>query len=297
MIVLFIGIFIVIGAISMLVFREGSEQGEPVSIHIDSYSESVGERDSDGDGVPDWLEEVTGSDVHDAASFPYQRDIALAKQVTSTELVHEGPGEFAREIIRRMLFDINDAGGLTPEEREQFIATSSEYFLEKMNERSLPEVHLRIDDEVVKSEVLADFTKAMYEMQQFKRPIGIYIEEIFTINTNTLQGKSVNTSALREAIADKQHCVDALDTFPRAVPAEVFPPYSIVLERVTYLCEALSIAVSSRRSEDYFYILFLLNAGTLFNPSPEGDTVQKQVAVVNQRFMDALAETLSRLQP
>ena len=274
-----VAIFLVILLVILFVAtRDPGGTDEPSLVRIEAYRESAGTFDSDGDGVPDWLEEVVGSDTENPSSFPYQRDIMLAKSVTASDLIYEGPGELVKDIVRRVLLGVDDIQSLTEEERTRFVNDSSEYFLKKLSEQEVPDVNLRIDDDVSRSEVLDGFLRAIGETQYFERPINEYIEEIFAKNVTVMQ----------EAFRSREHCDSALETFPRAVPSEVFPYYFVVIERVTFLCEALSVALSSNRSEDYFLVIFLMNAGALFDPPPEGETVDARVAVANERLQNAM---------
>lgn len=282
-----IAVFVVVLlALLSLSLRSPKDQVEASFIQITSYQESAETFDSDGDSVPDWLEEVAGSDVDDPTSFPKQSDIVLSDDILEEELVYDGPSEFTKDVSRRLLLNIDDVDSLTEEEQIQFISDSTDYYLGKLNERSIPEVVLRVDDEVSRDEVLGAFVRALQETAKFDRPLSEYVVKLF----------SKNKGILPKASQASAHCTRALELFPRAVPADVFPPYYIVLERFVYICEALSIAISSNRSEDYFFTLLLLNSGALYTPLPEGVTTEEQAAEVNDRLKDAVRETYHRLR-
>ena len=117
--------------------------------------------DSDRDGVPDWQEEIAGSDYLSASSFPYKKDLAEAKQISVDDLLYGGPGEYTEEIVRRFLLDNDGTASVSDTEREKFINASVEYFLKQVELRGLPPVHLSIDTEVSRAEVWNGFFGAL----------------------------------------------------------------------------------------------------------------------------------------
>ena len=133
--------FIVLGVLFVLLFisvlfvsQRSGKKGEPI-VRLKIHTSLSGKADSDGDGVPNWLEEVTGSDSLSPSSFPYNRDIVQAKRNTADALLYGGPGEYTEEIIQRFLFDIDGSASVTDEESERFVSESSDYFLQRVEER------------------------------------------------------------------------------------------------------------------------------------------------------------------
>ena len=252
---LLIGVFSVLLFLVFLlivVFRSGNG-GEP-SIHLETYTSFSGTADNDGDGVPNWLEEITDSDALNAESFPYDKDVVRAKNNTTNTLLYDGPGDFTEEIIQRFLFDIDGSTSVTEEERRQFVNESAAYFLSAVEKRGLPDVVLSVDDTVSREVVLGRFASSMQRFSDAKKPVDVLVFDVF----------SKDASAMEHARQARLDCDYALQTLSREVPQDVYIPYRLVLERVTYLCEALTIALTSVTAENFFYVLRLLSAGALF---------------------------------
>ena len=74
----------------LLVFRPSGDD-EP-AVRLETYAAVSGTVDSDGDGVPNWLEEITDSDSLNAASFPYNKDVVRARANISDMSQRLGPG-------------------------------------------------------------------------------------------------------------------------------------------------------------------------------------------------------------
>ena len=251
---LIIGVFFVLLLLVslLLVFRSG-DGDEPI-VFLETHTAFSGTTDSDGDGVPNWLEEVTDSDALNAESFPYDKDVVRAKKSTANALLYDGPGDFTEEIIQRFLFDIDGSASVTEEERRQFADESAAYFLRAVEKRGLPDVVLSVDDTVSRSVVLNRFVLSIRRFSDAKKPIDVFVFDVF----------SKDASAIEHARQARVSCDYALQTLPREVPQDVYTPYRLVLERVTYLCESLSIALTSATAENFFYVLRLLSAGLLF---------------------------------
>ena len=230
-----------------------SSDGKP-SVRLETHTALSGTADSDGDGVPNWLEEITDSDVLNAESFPYNRDVVRAGQSTDDALLHDGPGDFTEEIIQRFLFDVDDSASVTEAERRQFVDESVAYFLSAVEERGLPDVVLSVDDVVSRGEVLDRFASAIRGFSEVNEPIDVLIFNVF----------SKDAEAIERARQVRVSCDDTLQMLPRSVPQDVYTLYHSVLERVTYLCEALTIALTSATAENFFYTLRLLSAGAFF---------------------------------
>lgn len=264
-----------------LVFRSG-ESDEP-SVQFETYTAFSGTADSDGDGVPNWLEEITDSDALNAESFPYNKDVVRAQRNTADALLYDGPGDFTEEIIQRFLFDIDGSASITDDERRQFVDESVAYFLDVVEKRGLPEIALSVDDTVSREMVLSRFASAMRQFSDAEEPVDVLVFSVF----------SKDASATKHAQEARLSCDSTLQALPRKVPQDVFTPYRAVLERVTYLCEALTVALTSTTAENFFYTLRLMSAGALFeNLDPEQDPASSSP----NAFVLAVDQVVQQLQ-
>ena len=257
-------LFIFFVAVFLIIFFSKSTPTSQLDEHGIRLETHTTESDSDGDGVPDWLEDITESDPLNASSFPYHKDIALTKNITVNELLYGGPGEFTEDIVMRFLLGDIDGSEVSPEEKDQFVDISTDYFLKQVERRGLPRVHLNIDNTVSREMVLSEFLLALQSFSKEKQPIGDLVFEIFAKNTAV----SPDTKRVQAA------CDFTLKTIPRNVPNDVYESYYLILERITYLCEALDVAVASNTAENYFYAIKLLTTGKMFqhiqDPTTEG---------------------------
>lgn len=268
--------------ISVLLVSSRPDDAEPI-VRLETHRALSGTADSDGDGVPNWLEEITNSDALSSSSFPYNRDIVQAKKNTDEDLLYGGPGDFTEEIIQRFLFDIDGSASVTEEESDRFVRESADYFLQQVEERGMPEIDLRVDNTVSRQEVLNRFASVLQQFSEQEKPVDVLVFEIF----------AKKPAAVERARRVRGSCEHALRTFPRAVPQDVYDPYYIVLERVTYLCEALTIALTSNTTDNFFYALKLVQVGTLSGISPgdasaEGDSAQNRFLLATQEVVQLL---------
>ena len=249
--------FLVVLLISLLIvgyfIQRFSQPSSPPSatIHLSS-APITSSTDSDGDGVVDWLEDLTDSDSLNPDSFPYDIDAAKAQTITIDELLYGGPGEFTEEVVRRYL--LGEGQSVTSADREQFISESSEYFISQAESRTLPPVSLVKDESVSPADLLDDFILALQHFSRQKTSFETVIFGAF--------GKEKPALAIAKSL--RSDCLAALRTFPRRVPLEIYDSYYLVLERVTYLCEGLSLSVLGNTTSDYFYVIRLLTTGRLF---------------------------------
>ena len=154
---------------------------------FETHTALPGKADSDGDGVPNWLEEITDSDALNAESFPYNKDVVRAEQNTADALLYDGPGAFTEEIIQRFLFDIDGSASVTSEERSRFVDESVEYFLDLVEKKGLPAVELSVDETVSRSTVLSRFVSAMQRFSDVDTPIDVLVFEVFSKNTSVME--------------------------------------------------------------------------------------------------------------
>ena len=278
-----IGVFFVLLLLIflLLVFRSG-DRGEP-SVQFETHTSFSGTADSDGDGVPNWLEEITDFDALNAESFPYNRDVVRAQRSTNNALLYDGPGDFTEEVVQRFLYDVDGSASVTDDERQQFVEESVAYFLSAVEKRGLPDVVLSTDDAVSRSVVLSRFVSSMRKFSDAKKPIDVLVFDVF----------SKDVSAIEQARQVRASCDSVLQTLPRKVPQDVYTPYHSVLERVTYLCEALTIALTSATAENFFYTLRLLSAGVLFenlDPEQSSDDGSNAFALAVDRVVHLLQE-------
>ena len=211
------------------------------------------ESDSDDDGVPDWLEDVTESDHLDATVFPYQRDIAEAKNITVDELLYGGPGEFTEEIVKRFLTNDTDEFTVTEEEREKFIDVSVNYYIDRIEKKGLPAVQLSVNDTVSRQKLRDGFNHAIERFSTIETPIERLTFEVF----------AKNNARLSEARKARLSCKYTLANIPKEVPKDIYDPYFIILERIAYLCESLDVALIENNPENYFYAIKLMTTGKM----------------------------------
>ena len=227
------------------------------------------------------LKEVSGTDASEATSFPYRKDIALAKNINADELLYGGPGEFTEQIVREFLLGEGDASSIPPEDREKFVTDSVSYFLSRIEQRGLPNVHLEINNTVPKEDLLKEFLLSVKKISDEQESIDVLVSEIFAQNTAVLpKGERMRLA-----------CKYALEHIPREVPSEIYLSYYLVLERITYSCEALFISLSSRSAEDFFYTLHLLSSGVLFETSK---TISEEEA--QKKFIKAMEQIITFLR-
>ena len=233
-------------------------------IQLETYQEVSAATDSDADAVPDWLEDLLESDPRNPSSFPYRKDVVRAQSLTVDDILYGGPGEFTEEIVRKFILGPERTSPVTADEKEKFIATSAAYFQKQADARGMPPVSLRIDDTVSHQVVLDDFLLSLDRFAGGGRPVDILTLEVF----------AKNTAVLPEAREMRNACEYTLDTMPRAVPPAIYDSYYLVLERVTYLCEALTIALTANTIENFFYAFNLMHSGKQFD-TLEGEEISE----------------------
>ena len=91
-------------------------------------------------------------------------------------------------------------------------------------------------------------------MSEFISSLGAFSDEEDPIDVVIFAVLAEEGFEVGDAHRIRASCNTALQTFPRRVPRDVYSLYSLVLKRVTYLCEALTIALTSNTSMDSFYI-------------------------------------------
>ena len=267
-----------IGLLFLLPSRDGDGGGPTVLLESPPIQSDT---DTDGDGVPDWQEDVTDSDFLNETSFPYRKDIVRAKSITTDDLLYGGPGAFTEDIVRRFLSDTDGSATVSDSERERFVGVSVDYFLERVERRGLPPVRLYADNDVSRAELRDDFLLALKRFSEGKVSFESLVFEIF----------AKNTAVLPEARKAQSACDYTLTTIPRGVPIEVYDPYYLVLERIVYLCESLNVALADAGAENYFYVLKLLSTGRLFD-----DLENVSEEILTERYIRAASGVVSMLE-
>ena len=271
---------ILFAAVSLLVLLLFFRSDTVPAIRLETHASVPGGADSDGDGVPDWLEEVTDSDSLRADSFPYNRDIIRARENTENSLLYASPGEFTEQIIQRFLLDIDGSASVTDEEKDRFVNESVEYFLDLVEKRGLPKISLTADDTVSRKEVLQRFVAATRRFSDAEKPIDILVFEVF----------SNQPAAIQSARETKESCNYVLRMLPQKVPRNILTPYRLILERITYLCEAVTVSLSSATADNFFYAVRLVSAGELYENSSNSDTTE------TNGFVEAINEIIHLLE-
>ena len=243
------GIFLLVLFAFALLALMRSGGGGPI-VRLETHISLSGKADSDGDGVPNWLEEITGSDSLNSSSFPYDKNAVSAKKNIADGLLYGGPGDFTEEIVRRFLFDIGGPASVTNAESERFINESSKYFLQKVEERGLPEIDVYVDDTASREDTLSRFVSALGQFSDADEPFEVLIFDAFAQKN------------LEDARRVRDSCERALETLPRGVPQGVYDSYYPVFKRVAYLCEALFVTLSSNSADSYLYALKLVHTVT-----------------------------------
>ena len=257
-------------------------KGQIPIIQLETYQGVSAATDSDADEVPDWLEDLLESDPRNPSSFPYRKDVVRAQSLTVDDILYGGPGEFTEEIVRKFILGSEHTSPVTVDEREKFVATSAEYFQKQADVRGMPPVSLRIDDTVSHQVVLDDFLLSLDRFASSGRPVDALTLEVF----------AKNTAVLSEARDMRDACEYTLDTMPRAVPPVIYDSYYLVLERVTHLCEALTIALTANTIENFFYAFKLMHSGKQFDVLEGREVVEGDLEEVFTNAVVYIVESL-----
>ena len=203
--------------------------------------------DADGDGVPNWLENLSDSNFNDPSSFPYKRDLLEAEQIDVNELIYGGPGEFVNEKIKRFIQSGNlDLDG---QDRERFTEESVNYFINSVASRKKREPNISINNNIDREVVYEQYLDVIALLGEFERPIEVIVYEVF--------GKV--TAATQTAIRYQNICDRITNRLPAEVPAEAFVQYKKITQRIVSLCEALDVSLTEDSTESFFYAVQLLN--------------------------------------
>ena len=241
-----LAVFILLLFLLTIIFRSNDDSKPIVSI-TSNKNISI---DTDKDGSPDWLEYLTNSEINNAKSFPYDREIALAKEFQVDDFLFGGPGKFTEDITRRIVLEGDSY--ISEEEKERFIQESADYFISRANSYELPKINIKIDQNIDKKEFEDNFVLALEEFLKTQESMEKIILEVL----------QENGSYFSIAKAKRLECAGALKTFPDKSPAEIYEPYYSIVERITYLCTALDLAFSSRNADTLFIVSRLLLEGS-----------------------------------
>ena len=204
--------------------------------------------DSDGDGIPDWQEEIVDTDPNDAQSFPYDRDIALIEDLSVDDLLYSGPGEFVEQIIQRIRSSENDELPLTEEENERFTQETVDYFVNQVKKRGLPIINVEINNNADKKQLQTQYILGTQDLVDLNTPLNMLIFSL-------LAKQQTSTQDVQRAL---RACEVAKRELPREMIQEAYDDYVFTLKNLLYLCEALNVARTNVDTVDYFYIMYLL---------------------------------------
>ena len=127
------------------------------------------------------------------------------------------------------------------------------YYIDRIEKKGLPTVQLSVDDTISREKLYREFTRAYERFGLIETPIERLVFEIF--------GK--NKAVVQEAVEARSNCNYTLRQMPRKVPNDIHEPYFIALERITYLCKALDVALVDNTTENYFYAIKLMTTGKM----------------------------------
>ena len=265
-------VFIILVTASFFILQQ-DEVNPQTTVSIKTYEPTDASEDTDGDGVPDWLEVISGTDPDDKTFFPYATDIA-EKQKEAGQLTYTAPQKLAEQIVTR---HIEQRGGpITEEEKKAILKETVEYLQKTTEERGLPTVIITADEEINRTAVLTAYTEALSILADKERlpiPIDSIIVDVLIDQTD------VRTKT-RPALAV---CEDVLTTLPKSVPPAALENYILFFNRTLYLCEMLK-AVRGTRLEDFFYLFSLLN---------EMVRIDQQIGVPLETFLLNIANNIA----
>ena len=119
----FISGFIVVGIFVFVIIFVGKDKSPKISVQPSSV-ETL--KDTDRDGVQDWLEILNETDPFDPKDFPYKNNLStlIEEDVNPNTL----PTEFVIETISRLKNDVLGIEKVTPREKDRFLKDSSDFF-------------------------------------------------------------------------------------------------------------------------------------------------------------------------
>lgn len=228
-----------------LFYINNNEDGVPVgSVSIVGSGSSSDELDSDGDGIPNWLEDILETDSSNPSSFPYKKDIIEENTFSINDRVYAGPGEESTEILRKLFLDRED---LTEVEKAKLSEDTVNYLLDQVDNKVRPTIDVSIKETVDEKKLANDFLQALLPISQTKRSINDVVLDLL----NNPQNK-------KEGLLLREQCNQTLNNIPLEVPSKVYESYYLVVHRVSYLCKALDVALDQTSLEDGLFVLELL---------------------------------------
>ena len=265
-------LFIILATASFFVLSQ-DEVGPQTMVSIKTYEPTDATDDTDGDGVPDWLEVISGTDPDDKTFFPYATDIE-EKQQQAGQLTYTAPQKLAEQIVTR---HIEQQGGpITEEEKNTIIKGTIDHLQKTTEERGFPSVIITADETVDRRAVLTAYTEALTILADKERlPIAI--------DSVVVDVLIDQTDARKKTQPALTVCEEVLTTLPKSVPPEVLADYTLFFNRMLYLCEMLEV-VRGTRPEDVFYLFSLLN---------EIIRIDQQIGVPLDTFLLNIADSIA----
>ncbi len=213
-----LSIFVILSAFSYL-NRNSTEEVDNLRIGEDLES---GDVDRDGDGSPDWLEELAGTDPNDKKSFPYKTKVGELNQIKVE------PGELS--------ITSEEVDSLTDEGLLQILRDGEEYFIERLSLIGSDENFvIKVDDNVDRLEVFYGINKSLdIFLDEVEEPIIDTVERIVTKDKSGM------------VILQNSNfvCKRAVSVLPKSIPSDVAEEYIEFAQTINNICYAVSLFIN-----------------------------------------------------
>ncbi len=267
-------VFFVFWFIVLMIWLYNNIDKEPGNIFLTKYS--VTDEDIDGDGVPNWLEVLKGTDPDNPTSLAYQAEIDEATARTTEE--QGGPSERTSDVLRKILYSRDGYKNVTEEEIDQIVKDSVADVTKKLSKSEDSDLVVQVDDSVDRGAVLSEFISAIQLLGAIKTPV----EKIVI-------GAFANEKGRREEALQLQLlCQEILQKLPRRVPHAIYSQYTLFIKRVSDSCAAVDVSLLPPTADNVVLGIRLL-APTDPN-APEGGTTTVKFDVFLQSLQDIIKE-------